>query len=73
MMPVCCICGNDCENEFGNNPDPVVSESSYDENGVKVLFANRCCDRCNMYYVIPTRLGRLSRAAAQDLIDMEEE
>lgn len=39
----CCICRNICENEFGNNPIPVM------ERG-------RCCDVCNTKYVIPSRV-----------------
>ena len=41
---ICCICG--CEFEgWGNNPYPVRT----DEDA-------RCCDDCNMTYVIPFRL-----------------
>ncbi len=61
-VPTCVICQGKCENEWGNNPAPII-DMAY---GV-------CCDFCNFKYVIPARLGRLSRAAAQDLIDREEE
>lgn len=43
--PICCFCGNVCENEWGNNPDPV-----------NVNPQARCCDACNMSIVIPARL-----------------
>lgn len=32
--PKCCLCGRECENEWGNNPWPLA------EKGV-------CCDECN--------------------------
>lgn len=41
--PVCCICGNKCEDKFGNNPAPVKSEG-------------RCCNKCNTLVVIPERI-----------------
>lgn len=34
--PICCICGQICENQWGNNPYPLVKE----ENA-------RCCNVCN--------------------------
>lgn len=43
--PVCCFCGKECENEFGNNPYPV----NKDENA-------RCCNDCNMSIVLPARI-----------------
>jgi hypothetical protein len=39
---VCCICGEPSEG-YGNNPDP------YKNTG-------RCCDACNLKFVIPARL-----------------
>lgn len=33
--PTCCLCGEKCENEYGNNPSPL-------EQAPK-----RCCDKCN--------------------------
>ena len=42
--PKCCICGKECENEWGNNPWPIDK----DENA-------RCCNECNDNYVIPAR------------------
>lgn len=39
---VCCICGEEIEG-YGNNPEP------YKEEG-------RCCDSCNLHFVIPARL-----------------
>lgn len=41
----CCICGRECENEWGNNPYP-VSKNEQD----------RCCDKCNDEVVIPERI-----------------
>lgn len=46
--PICCICGKECENEWGNNPYPVNNT----ENA-------RCCDTCNDLYVIPARIANL--------------
>lgn len=36
----CCLCGQVVE-EFGNNPEPIMS--------------GKCCDACNLEYVIPVR------------------
>lgn len=46
--PICCFCGKECENEFGNNPYP----ANKDEDA-------RCCDDCNTTVVIPARLEEL--------------
>lgn len=45
--PVCCFCGKECENEWGNNPWPV----NKDEEA-------RCCNECNMSVVVPARLAQ---------------
>jgi len=50
MNPTCVICQKKCENEWGNNPAPIVSMAY----GV-------CCDVCNITKVIPARLYGLSR------------
>lgn len=42
----CCICGKEIMG-YGNNPIPYKSEG-------------RCCDDCNIIYVIPCRLQKLS-------------
>lgn len=41
----CCICGKQCENEWGNNPYPVNKNESA-----------RCCNECNDKFVIPARI-----------------
>ena len=43
--PVCCICGKECENKWGNNPYPVVNEEEA-----------RCCNECNEKVVVPARI-----------------
>lgn len=40
----CCICGKEFTG-WGNNPWPIVDEEDA-----------RCCDNCNMMYVVPARL-----------------
>jgi len=44
--PKCCICGNECENEWGNNPAPLPVK----KNDV-------CCDECNANIVVWARLN----------------
>ena len=44
----CCICGKEFVG-WGNNPYPVVK----DEDA-------RCCDDCNMEFVIPARIAELA-------------
>lgn len=46
---ICCICGKEFNN-YGNNPYPVKNEG-------------RCCDECNMKYVIPARVQKLKEAS----------
>ena len=41
----CCICGEECHG-YGNNPEPYKHEG-------------RCCDACNLHYVIPARLAMI--------------
>tara|TARA_Y100000361_G_scaffold145646_1_gene155109 strand:+ start:427 stop:687 length:261 start_codon:yes stop_codon:yes gene_type:complete len=58
QKPRCVICLTICENEWGNNPAPIM-DMAY---GV-------CCDSCNWEFVIPARLGRLSISKLQYLND----
>jgi hypothetical protein len=44
---ICCICGEPIEG-YGNNPEPSKHEG-------------RCCDACNMKFVIPARLAELNK------------
>lgn len=46
--PICCFCGNHCEDEFGNNPYPANNEEDA-----------RCCNDCNETVVIPARINAL--------------
>jgi hypothetical protein len=41
----CCICGEPIEG-YGNNPEPYTSGSD----------GSRCCDGCNLKFVIPARI-----------------
>lgn len=43
---ICCICGEPIEG-YGNNPEPYKHEG-------------RCCDACNLEFVIPARLAELN-------------
>ena len=55
---VCCICGEEYEG-YGNNAEP------YKEG--------RCCDKCNMKFVIPDRLNKLRKTKNESLKLTEEE
>lgn len=47
----CCICKKEIDG-YGNNPDGAFKDGSFlsfDEN-------ERCCDECNMIYVIAGRI-----------------
>lgn len=46
--PICCFCGKECNDLYGNNPYPVSKNDK-----------DRCCDFCNMTIVIPKRLEAL--------------
>ena len=45
----CCFCGQPY-GKWGNNPEPIVSESH----------GYRCCDACNANIVVPARMIRWS-------------
>mgnify|MGYP003303642297 CR=1 FL=1 len=47
---ICCICGEPFEG-YGNNPEPYVSV----ENGEK------CCNACNLKFVIPARMNKIEK------------
>lgn len=53
--PKCCLCGNSCENEFGNNPYPLNTDEEA-----------RCCDKCNAELVIPARIINLQSNVSND-------
>lgn len=50
-VDTCCICGREIDG-YGNNPEPYKSA----ENG------ERCCDPCNVKFVIPARLAQMYAA-----------
>lgn len=43
--PICCFCGRECENIYGNNPYPASKNEK-----------DRCCDYCNATIVLPKRV-----------------
>jgi hypothetical protein len=43
----CCICGEHIDG-YGNNPEPYMSADS-----------GRCCDSCNLHFVIPMRISMM--------------
>lgn len=45
--PVCCFCGKECENKYGNNPYPADKDPKH-----------VCCNNCNANTVIPARLAQ---------------
>lgn len=55
--PDCCLCGQPCEpwheppTGYGHNPDPLGDGDP----------ENRCCNDCNITYVIPARLAPFLR------------
>jgi len=56
---ICCICGKPIEG-FGNNPDGALWRTEEgDIEGRDFKPNERCCDECNMKYVIPGRMYRL--------------
>ena len=59
-MYKCCICGKEHEG-FGNNPDGACWK---DEHGNIVVGKfnkeDRCCDDCNLTYVLSGRLYMMS-------------
>jgi hypothetical protein len=58
--PICCLCKKECENEFGNNPYPLVPDGR----------SARCCGDCNRKEVITARIEGIFRC--EEVIDDEE-
>lgn len=56
----CCICGGDA-GKYGNDPWPIYWGSK-----------KRCCDKCNLTYVIPARLDARSIATKIQEVMKEE-
>ena len=44
----CCLCGKEMREGEGNNPWPVM------DNG-------ECCDRCNLFDVVPLRIELMTK------------
>lgn len=59
--PICCICGCECENEWGNNPWPVVN----DKDAV-------CCNNCDATVVIPARIQQMYNAQRRQNLKTEK-
>ena len=55
----CCFCGKEIEG-YGNNPEGAMKE---DKEGniidCEYTYEDRCCDECNMNYVIFGRLYKM--------------
>jgi len=50
MHEACCICGESIDG-YGNNPEPYMSADK-----------GRCCDSCNLHFVIPLRIEQSEEA-----------
>lgn len=63
--PICCICGNECEDMYGNNPAPLMADTE----------ENRCCNVCNDTKVIPARIANMAvgRPAREIQDNIQEE
>jgi hypothetical protein len=57
--PECCLCKSPCDNQWGNNAQPVAS-------GV-------CCNKCNASLVIPARMLRIRPESPPKVIKVETE
>ena len=57
----CAICGKEMNNEFGNNPWPVRTNEE-----------DRCCDECNMSFVLPYRIMLLGTSQEVKIEFMKE-
>lgn len=58
---ICCICGAKCQG-YGNNPAGAMMRDS-EGNVVELTFneTDRCCDDCNVNFVILGRLYKFNR------------
>lgn len=59
-MKTCCICRGKLTDKFGNNPDGAI----WKDTSGNIVFPefkenDRCCDECNLKFVIPGRMYRL--------------
>lgn len=59
--PICCFCGKECNDLYGNNPYPVSKNEE-----------DRCCDFCDTTIVIPKRLEILwAKTKGKEINDNE--
>jgi hypothetical protein len=58
--PICCFCGNECDDKYGNNPFPSAD-------------SGRCCDNCNASVVLPARFNGLFKSLAKKMEEDEAE
>lgn len=56
----CALCGAKCEG-FGNNPEPLAKNEE------------RCCDDCNIKFVIPARMCAISINGEERLKEIKKE
>ena len=58
----CCICGKECENEFGNNPWPISNNEE-----------DRCCNECNDTWVLYARLNGNDKELIEKILKKAKE
>lgn len=61
MNMKCCICGIELDGH-GNNPDGAAWKNEQGEVVTPEFdITDRCCDGCNIRYVLPGRLYRMNK------------
>lgn len=61
---ICCLCGKECEDKYGNNPEPLMENNDN----------NRCCNECNDSKVIPARIANMAvgKPAREIIVDKND-
>ncbi len=60
----CCICGKEIK-QYGNNPEGALDEKA---NLIKWKAEDRCCDECNVNYVIKGRIALMYKMNNKSII-----
>ncbi len=55
---ICCICGNECENKYGNNPYPLNN-------------SGRCCNTCNVKVVESRQMMSKIKVGTRIMLDKD--
>ena len=66
----CCFCGKSFEG-YGNSTWPIYPDVEYTSEGFPNGEQKRCCDECNMKYVIACRINPIKTMAIREKFNIK--